>query len=369
MLVVAASGNSGGTRKTYPAATPTVMAVGATDNNDNLTWFSQHGDWVDVVAPGWEIASTFPGNRYAVGSGTSFAAPLVSGAAALLIDKHSRWSPSRVRAALLRASADVGPVGPDEYTGFGVPDADGALGGTISMSGRASFGGSAVTPATARALHRVDRSAIAPEGGDLWYRYSPNSPAHVEFGVKSTTASRGVRRVDLALEVYDSQLHLIRRMDSRKGGDLEQIQARVSDAAYVHVYNDRPTRSPGAVVVTAHATASATSATVGIGARPSIVAASPSPNALDQSPSMDLTIQVGRPLSANSADNRHVVLIDGATGQSVPRHVHYDSATDTLTIDPVRHLSAHQDYAVELLALRTPAGAHLPDARYGFATA
>jgi thermitase len=83
-LVVAAAGNAGTTEKVYPAAYPNVIAVGSTDKSDNRATWSNYGDWVGLAAPGVEIYSALPDNRYGYKNGSSFSTALVSGEAALL---------------------------------------------------------------------------------------------------------------------------------------------------------------------------------------------------------------------------------------------------------------------------------------------
>lgn len=83
-LVVAAAGNDGNSEPVYPAAYPDVLAVTAVDKEGKLSILANHGDWVDVAAPGTAIYTTLPGNRYAAETGTSFAAAHVSGLAAML---------------------------------------------------------------------------------------------------------------------------------------------------------------------------------------------------------------------------------------------------------------------------------------------
>lgn len=83
-LVVAAAGNSNNELALYPAAYENVLAVASSDENDIRSTFSNFGRYVDITAPGTNIYTTNYDNAYRVDSGTSLAAPIVSGAAALV---------------------------------------------------------------------------------------------------------------------------------------------------------------------------------------------------------------------------------------------------------------------------------------------
>jgi subtilisin family serine protease len=86
--VIAAVGNAGSeTELQYPAAeqAPGALAIGASTQDRRLAAFSNRGSWVEATAPGESIISTVPGGGYGVWSGTSMAAPLAAGSAALLM--------------------------------------------------------------------------------------------------------------------------------------------------------------------------------------------------------------------------------------------------------------------------------------------
>jgi hypothetical protein len=87
-IVVAAAGNDGLDHPAYPARYTEVIAVGASDSLDHVASFSNYGDELDLVAPGTRIWSSVPGPGYARSSGTSQAAPLVSGVAAVVAGRH-----------------------------------------------------------------------------------------------------------------------------------------------------------------------------------------------------------------------------------------------------------------------------------------
>ncbi len=125
ILLVAAAGNGGPGNDTviYPARYKNVIAVGATDKNDEIAWFSSTGPSMELVAPGVSIYSTVRGGRYAYMSGTSTSCPMVSGTAALIWAAYPWYDNNRVRERLANTARDLGAPGRDERYGYGLVDA------------------------------------------------------------------------------------------------------------------------------------------------------------------------------------------------------------------------------------------------------
>jgi subtilisin family serine protease len=103
----------------------TTISVGAVDSNKESPWFSSSGDELDYVAPGVNVYSTYPGNSYALMSGTSMATPYISGMVALLINKYlqDKGKPptfKQVITELNKFSEDLGVSGFDKVTGNGL---------------------------------------------------------------------------------------------------------------------------------------------------------------------------------------------------------------------------------------------------------
>ncbi len=97
VVLVASAGNENINKKSYPAAFDEVIAVAATNKDDDRAFFSNYGDWVDVAAPGVDICSTFINNSYVNYSGTSMAGPHVAGLAALIKSKNKQQGPNKIR--------------------------------------------------------------------------------------------------------------------------------------------------------------------------------------------------------------------------------------------------------------------------------
>ena len=140
-LLVAASGNDNQPYVAYPAAYDNVIAVGATNQNDERCdpgdwgpgWGSNYGVELDVVAPGHNILSTVRMGTGSVDSnygsklGTSMATPFVSGLAALIWSHNLSLANSDVRDTIISSADDIGSGGWDAYTGYGRINAEEAL--------------------------------------------------------------------------------------------------------------------------------------------------------------------------------------------------------------------------------------------------
>lgn len=134
LLSVAAAGNDGFKRAgfdtvDYPARYESVIAVGATDKNDERaiwgTWTaSSTGPDLELAAPGDEINSTYWNNTYETLSGTSMACPHVTGTAALVWKAYPDYNNTQVRQRMQETAEDLGPEGKDNEFGYGLVDAE-----------------------------------------------------------------------------------------------------------------------------------------------------------------------------------------------------------------------------------------------------
>lgn len=125
LVVVAAAGNQGDEAPRWPAAAGSAVAVGAVDEAGQH-WAEANGD-VDLVAPGVDVLSTGLANTYQEATGTSLAAPFVSGTAALMLEACPAMTPGEVRDTLNGTAEDLEATGHDAATGWGLVRADRAV--------------------------------------------------------------------------------------------------------------------------------------------------------------------------------------------------------------------------------------------------
>ena len=130
LLVVAAAGNDGdaGNPLGYPASIPHVLTVAATDRANVIAGFSSRSRFVDLAAPGVDIPiATALGKGWRAGDGTSFAAPLVSGASAWVWTVRPELDATQLFEVMRRSATDIGTPGRDDLSGFGVLNVSAAL--------------------------------------------------------------------------------------------------------------------------------------------------------------------------------------------------------------------------------------------------
>ena len=193
-----------------PASIPEAVAVGATDRDDAITSFSGRGPSFyegvqkpQLTAPGRSVLSSVPGNGYASFSGTSMAAPHVSGLVALMVsadlrtrdprDRRRDLSVDELLAFIQYSAVDLGPSGPDDEYGYGRIDAYRAVrwvlgAGDLRGTVRDANSGATIDGA------RVAGLALSTTGGD---RFVASTDAS---GVYSTTVPGGM--YDVQVEAF-----------------------------------------------------------------------------------------------------------------------------------------------------------------------
>ena len=120
VVLVAASGNDGLNRVTYPAAYPSVIGVNAIDANGNRTPFSNYGEGLDIAAPGYQVHALWEDEGFVYFDGTSASAPLVTGMVARLIQAGSASTPAGLQALIRDYANDTGLPGEDAQYGAGI---------------------------------------------------------------------------------------------------------------------------------------------------------------------------------------------------------------------------------------------------------
>ena len=124
VIIVAAAGNEGLDQLSLPAHLPGVVAVGAVDANGRILPFSNRGEGLDVVAPGYEVQAAWPEQRVIQMTGTSTAVPIVTGALTTLLANEPDLSAQEAVEILQQYSNEAGTAGVDADYGYGVLNLD-----------------------------------------------------------------------------------------------------------------------------------------------------------------------------------------------------------------------------------------------------
>jgi thermitase len=144
VLVITSAGNRGDETPFYPGSYEESFTVAGTDQNDGRYLNSTHGSQIDVSAPATSIFSTYTGPdtgpTFAHLTGTSMAAPLVAGIAALVLALEPSLSVTDLETVLRQSADDLGDPGWDKFYGWGRANAWRAAAAVSSAAGNAKLG-------------------------------------------------------------------------------------------------------------------------------------------------------------------------------------------------------------------------------------
>ncbi len=222
-VVFASAGNGGINGPYYPAGCQYVVAVGATDSNNNWASFSNYGSFLSVVAPGVSIYTTAEGGGYAYGSGTSYSSPIAAGVGALMLSYSPSLSASALVSKLEQSATDLGTPGYDSYYGWGLVNASAAVSSpapppiapptvTISspassttISGSVSVKGSASSTASLASVQwfldgTLAGTTTSPSYSFSWNTTSASNASHT-LTVKATDTSNNVGQSSVSVIV------------------------------------------------------------------------------------------------------------------------------------------------------------------------
>lgn len=140
VFVVVSSGNDNiNCDNNSPAGDEGAYTVSSINIYNERSIFSNYGHSVKVAAPGEGILSTIPGGRYEYRNGTSMAAPIASGIAAMIKAENPNLNPEQIEYILNKTAQDVMEKGKDESTGYGVVNAFEAVKMTKNFDGNSNL--------------------------------------------------------------------------------------------------------------------------------------------------------------------------------------------------------------------------------------
>ncbi len=204
---------------------PYVLTVSATSSNDTLASFSDSGSDVDVCAPGVGIYTTNRGGTYGSWSGTSFAAPVTAGVAALVLSANPGLTGEQAQDIIKQSADDLGAIGPDSLYASGRVNAGKAVSLALGTGGTPD-----ITPPTITITNPID-GAVAT--GTV----SVNMSATDAFGVASVSLYLDGTRIALLSEApftyswntmtIPNGFHVLRAMALDVAGNSSETQISV----------------------------------------------------------------------------------------------------------------------------------------------
>lgn len=194
-ILVAAVGNDGTKDLMYPAAYPEVIGVGALNERQEVSSFSQNNQSVWVTMPGEELLGLGYTGGYAIGDGTSFSAPLVSAFAAAALEINPTLDSKGFKAALSLSTLDLGAEGYDTSYGHGLVKAD-ALLKTLLSGEKAMVSPYYESANGEKEILIMNNSKESLDAVSLWGAFSEERLTALDpFGIKLAPGSAAVRKV------------------------------------------------------------------------------------------------------------------------------------------------------------------------------
>jgi subtilisin family serine protease len=347
ILTVAASGNDGNAVRMYPASFKGVVSVSAVDSTDTIADFSSTGRAVDIAAPGVDLLSVAAGGGYVRESGTSMAAPHVTGVAALVRAARPGLDVDELEAVLRASAVDLGAPGHDTLYGDGRVDAAAAL----------------VEPVP-DPIPDLDPPAPLP----------PITVAFIAPATKvSQTGSTYTVKLAITGDVADS-IALVASWNQVNGKcqtSKQPIIHQVTFGPTIQLSNLKSGRCYQVYVAAIDEEsnyAEALSPLIRILdlTAPVVAHRSPAPGALHVGRSALVRVRFSEPVVVRAGD---VTLRVASTGQAVKARYAWDKASNTLVLDPATSLSAHTRYRVDVgHGVVDRGGNHLSPVHWSFTT-
>ena len=339
-MVIAAAGNNNNNMLFYPASFAKVISVSATTNIDTRASFSSFGPAVDVSAPGVSVASTYRNNKYYGMSGTSMATPHVAGLAALIRSLHPEFTLAEVETAIKATVHDLGDPGWDRYFGHGRIQAPLAL-----------------------AWEPPDIIApIATPGGPSAGQENVPESVHpqVAFDEPVTGVDATSVRIRTSTGIWLDADVTYDGVTNR--ATIEPVAQLQSNTSYRVVVGGAIADLAGNVIVQ-----DSWGFTTGDTIKPSVLESHPTDGATEVWRGVTITITLDEKVTGVSGET--IRLRNTKTGNRVAVKVTYDTATKTITIDPVRSLVDARWYRVRILpGIEDLAGNNLAEGSVNFKT-
>lgn len=179
ITIVASSGNDGNGEYMYPASYDGVISVGAVNEENIKSSFSNSNDKVDIVAPGEKILTTDLKNTYSIVKGTSYATAYVSGIVGLMKAIKPELSPGEIKEILQNTADDKGDLGYDRHYGHGLINPYKALEGTANST-------SGIIPLQGAEFNKRDISIYSGEISEIIeYKVYPKEANHINLQLKA----------------------------------------------------------------------------------------------------------------------------------------------------------------------------------------